>query len=146
MPSINKLILLGRVGGVEEIKLTGDRRMVRISLATDDGYKDKEGKWVDQVEWHRLVISIASMIDPVLNFQKGDELYVEGKIKTNKYSDKEGNPREEKSVWVDKITRMRKASVNNHQNSTNEQGEKPHQQKPPVPHDPFQNGNDDLNF
>jgi len=88
--TINKVIVLGRIGVNPEVRyMPSGMAVMSLSLATNDGYKDKNtGQFVDLTEWHRVSIfgKQAETIGSYL--KKGDLLYVEGRIKTTKYQDK----------------------------------------------------------
>lgn len=89
--SVNKAILVGRVGVTPELKnFQGDSKNVKFSLATSEHYKDKKGEKVVNTEWHNVVAwgPLAEII--AKNVVKGQELYVEGKIQTRSYDDKDG--------------------------------------------------------
>lgn len=83
---INKVILLGNLGKDAEIKGEGDRSVLSISLATEDGYFDKKNEWISSTEWHnikafgKLALRHAGLV-------KGTKIYVEGKIKTTPKKD-----------------------------------------------------------
>jgi single-strand DNA-binding protein len=89
--SVNKVILVGFSGKEPESRSFADGTGVtNFSLATSEKYKDKSGEWKDQTEWHNIscfgkLAEIASQY-----VHKGTQVYVEGKIKTNKYTDKAG--------------------------------------------------------
>jgi len=89
--SVNKVILIGFVGKPPETRAFSDGASVTsFSLATSEKYKDKNGNMVDQTEWHNIscfgkLSDIASRL-----ITKGTQVYIEGKIKTNKYTDKAG--------------------------------------------------------
>jgi len=88
--SVNKTILLGNVGKDPEIKSTnGGTLVANFTLATADRYKDKQGEWQEQTEWHNLV-AYARGAEIVRDYvRKGSKLYVEGKIKTRSWEDKD---------------------------------------------------------
>ena len=89
--SVNKVILIGHVGKNPEQRVFGSGESVTsFSLATSEKYKDKSGEWKDQTEWHN--ISCFGKLSDIANkyVTKGTQVYVEGKIKTNKYTDKSG--------------------------------------------------------
>ena len=89
--SVNKVILIGFVGKPPEQRVFGSGESVTsFSLATSEKYKDKSGEWKDQTEWHN--ISCFGKLSEIANkyVTKGTQVYVEGKIKTNKYTDKSG--------------------------------------------------------
>ena len=92
MSSLNKVILIGRLGKKPEIKYVSENLPVaKFSLATSESYTDKEGKKVENTEWHNIVAwrKLAEIADKYLD--KGKQVYVEGKIKTRSYDDKDGN-------------------------------------------------------
>ena len=87
--SVNKVILLGNVGKDPEIKSTGGGTLVaNFSLATADRQKDAQGNWQDRTEWHNLV-AFSRTAEIIRDYvQKGSKLYIEGKIQTRSWDDK----------------------------------------------------------
>ncbi len=99
MAGINKVILIGNLGGDPEVRtLETGVKMCRFSLATSESYKDKEGKRIDQTEWHKIVLwrGLAEIAEKFL--KKGNTIYLEGKLTTRKYNDKDNVER-----WVTEI-------------------------------------------
>ena len=91
MAGINKVILVGNLGKDPELrKLEGGISRVNFSLATTEYYKDKEGRRIEQTEWHNIVLwrSIAENAERLL--KKGSTIYLEGKLQTRKWQDKDG--------------------------------------------------------
>jgi single-strand DNA-binding protein len=88
--SVNKVILLGNVGKDPEIRTTPGGTMVgTFSLATTDRQKDPQGNWQDKTEWHNLV-TFGRTAEIVRDYvKKGHKLYIEGKIQTRSWDDKE---------------------------------------------------------
>jgi single-strand DNA-binding protein len=88
--SVNKVILLGNVGKDPEIRSTGGGTMVAsFTLATSDRYQDAQGNWQDKTEWHNLK-AFKRTAEIVRDYvKKGTKLYIEGKITTNSWDDKE---------------------------------------------------------
>ena len=87
---INKAILVGRLGADPEVRYTPDGTMVvNIRIATDENWKDKSGEKVQKTEWHRIVIfgKLAEIAGKFLT--KGRLVYIEGRIQTRKWTDKE---------------------------------------------------------
>ena len=83
MKSVNKVILLGSVGHDPEVKVIASGIPVgRFSLATNERFKDKSGKFQDRTEWHAIVAwqRLAEIVGEFLS--KGSKLYVEGKLQT----------------------------------------------------------------
>ena len=91
---VNKVILVGNLGKDPELRYTPDRLPIcTFSLATGERRKDPSGNWVDHTEWHRVVCfnKTAEFCNSYL--KKGRQVYIEGKIRTNKWQDKEGKDR-----------------------------------------------------
>jgi single-strand DNA-binding protein len=90
---INKVILIGNLGNDPEVRYTASGAAVaNISLATTDSWRDKEsGEQQDRTEWHRVVFfgRLAEIVAEYL--KKGSQIYVEGRLQTRKWQDKEGN-------------------------------------------------------
>jgi single-strand DNA-binding protein len=85
--SINKVILKGRLGDDPKSSATSTGKIkTAFSVATDESWKDKDGKWQSITEWHNVVIWKAPLAEVVAqNVKKGDCVSVEGKIKTRSY-------------------------------------------------------------
>ena len=88
--SVNKVILLGNVGKDPEIRSTpGGTMVANFTLATSDRQKDAQGNWQDRTEWHNLV-AFTRLAEIVRDYvKKGSKLFVEGKIQTRSWDDKE---------------------------------------------------------
>jgi single-strand DNA-binding protein len=88
--SVNKVILIGNLGKDPEIKYTPSGTAVaKFSLATNERYKDKSGEWHDRTEWHNVVAwqRLAEIIGEYVG--KGGKLYIEGRLQTSSWDDKE---------------------------------------------------------
>jgi single-strand DNA-binding protein len=88
--SVNKVILLGNVGKDPEVKfLPSGLPVANLTLATSDRFKDKAGEWQDRTEWHNLTAyqRVAEIIRDYV--KKGSQIFVEGKIQTRSWDDKE---------------------------------------------------------
>lgn len=89
--SVNKAILVGRVGVNPELKnLDAGNKVTNFTMATSEYYKDKSGNKQEKTEWHNVVAwgSLAEIV--AKNVTKGTQLYVEGKIQNRSYEDKDG--------------------------------------------------------
>jgi single-strand DNA-binding protein len=88
--SVNKVILIGNVGKDPEIKSTaGGTLVANLSLATNERYKDKSGEWQDRTEWHNLA-AYARGAEIMRDYvKKGSKLYIEGRITTRSWDDKD---------------------------------------------------------
>jgi len=104
--SVNKVILLGNVGKDPEIRSTpGGTMVASFTLATSDRQKDAQGNWQDRTEWHNLKAfnRTAEIIRDYV--KKGSKLYVEGKITTNSWDDKEtGQKRYRTEILVNDLS------------------------------------------
>ena len=107
MAGVNKVILVGNLGKDPEVKyLDNGVAVANFSLATTESYKNKEGEKVSQTEWHNIVLwrGLAEVAEKYL--KKGASVYVEGKIKTRKWEDKDGNTRYNTEILVDNMTML----------------------------------------
>jgi single-strand DNA-binding protein len=88
--TVNKVLLLGNVGKDPEIASTnGGTLVAKLSLATSERFKDKQGEWQDRTEWHNLV-AYARGAEILRDYvRKGAKLYIEGRLTTRSWDDKE---------------------------------------------------------
>lgn len=88
--SVNRVFLLGNVGKDPEIRSTGGGTMVaNFGLATSERYKDQQGNWQDRTEWHN-VVAYARLAEIIRDYvKKGSKLFVEGRLTTRNWEDKE---------------------------------------------------------
>lgn len=108
--SVNKVILLGNVGKDPEIKATASGTVVAtFSIATSERFKDKTGNWQDRTEWHNLV-AYQRTAEIVRDYvKKGTQLFVEGKIQTRSWDDKEsGAKRYKTEILVNELSLLGK--------------------------------------
>ncbi len=94
MGGINKVILVGNLGKDPELKyLEGNIARANFSMATSEFHKDKNGNKIEQTEWHNIVVwrSMAESAEKLL--KKGTQIYLEGKLQTRQWLDKDGNKR-----------------------------------------------------
>lgn len=92
---LNKVFLMGNLGKDPVVKhFSNDNAIAEFSLATSSSYKDKEGKWVDQTEWHNIKIPTKRQAETAEKYlKKGSKVFIEGTIRTRKYQDKDGKDR-----------------------------------------------------
>lgn len=91
--SVNKVILLGNLGKDPELKMTTSQTAIcNFSLATSDRVK-KDGEWVDKTEWHNVIAFGKTAENAAKYLVKGKQVFIEGKIQTRKWQDKEGKDR-----------------------------------------------------
>ena len=107
MAGVNKVILVGNLGKDPEVRyIDSGVAVANFSLATTENYKNKQGEKVSQTEWHNIVLwrGLAEVAEKWL--KKGSSVYIEGKIRTNKWEDKEGNTRYNTEILADNMTML----------------------------------------
>jgi single-strand DNA-binding protein len=104
MASVNKVILVGNLGKDPEVRYmpSGDA-ISNITLATTDSWKDKNGEKQEKTEWHRVAFfgRLAEIAGEYL--KKGSQVYVEGRLQTRKWQDKEGQDRYTTEIVADRM-------------------------------------------
>ena len=101
--SVNKVILLGNLGGDPDIRtMQNGKKVCTFSIATSDSWKDKEtGEKKEKTEWHRVVIFNEGLVGVVENYvKKGSKLYIEGSLQTRKWTDDSGTEKYTTEVIV----------------------------------------------
>ena len=109
---VNKVFLLGNVGKDPEIRATaGGMTIASFTLATADRQKDSTGNWADKTEWHNLV-AFQRTAEIVRDYvKKGTQIFVEGKIQTRSWDDKEsGQKRYKTEILVNELSLLGKPS------------------------------------
>jgi len=104
MASVNKVIVLGNLGKDPELRhLPNGDAVCNFSLATTESWKDKEGNKQDKTEWHNVVIfrKLAEIAGEYL--KKGRPVYIEGRLQTRKWQDKEGKDRYTTEIVADQM-------------------------------------------
>ena len=92
--SVNKVILVGNVGNDPEIRsFNNGGKVANFSLATSENWRDKQsGERKEKTEWHRVAIFNDGLVNIVEKYiKKGSKLYIEGKLQTRKWTDRDGN-------------------------------------------------------
>ncbi|WP_440682915.1 single-stranded DNA-binding protein [Cysteiniphilum halobium] len=113
--TVNKVILIGRLGNEPDVRyMTNGNAVSNISLATNSGYKDNQtGQYIDVTEWHRVVV-FGKQAETIQQYtHKGSQLFVEGRIRTNKWQDQMGQDRYTTEIVANQIQLMGSQS-NNH--------------------------------
>jgi single-strand DNA-binding protein len=104
MGSVNKAILVGNLGRDAEMRFTsGGTPVATVSLATTERYTDRDGQKKEDTQWHRVVIwgKTAESIHEYLT--KGKQIYVEGRIQTKEWTDKEGQKVKTTEIRADRV-------------------------------------------
>lgn len=107
MAGVNKVILVGNLGKDPEVRhLDGGTAVANFPLATTESYKDKSGQRQNQTEWHNIVLwrGLAEVAEKYL--KKGNQVYIEGKLRSRSWEDKEGNTRYITEIVADSMTML----------------------------------------
>ncbi len=106
----NKVQLIGHLGMDPEVKTFDNGQMVRISVATSEKYRNKNGESVEETQWHNVIAwgKTAEIMEKYL--KKGQEVVINGKLETRQYDDKEGNKRYVTQVVCSDLLMLGKAN------------------------------------
>jgi single-strand DNA-binding protein len=150
--SVNKVILLGNVGKDPEIRSTGSGTLVaNFTLATSDRFQDPQGNWQDRTEWHNLV-AFKRLAEIVRDYvKKGSKLFVEGKIQTRSWDDKDsGAKRYRTEIIVNDLSLLSGREEGGSYNRASSQAASYDQRQQPAPQDDVAQGaeitDDDIPF
>ena len=105
MGSVNKVILVGNLGKDAELRYTpGGASVATLNMATTEVWTDRNGQRQEKTEWHRVVLwgKQAESLQEYLT--KGKQIYVEGRLQTRQWDDKDGNKRYTTEIKADRIT------------------------------------------
>ncbi|MFV0365340.1 MAG: single-stranded DNA-binding protein [Mangrovibacterium sp.] len=114
--AINKVILIGNVGQDPEVKyLEQDVAVANFSLATTERYTSREGQRMENTEWHRIVVwrGLAKVVEQYV--KKGSKLYIEGRLRTREWTDKDGNKRYTTEIYADNLEMLDGRSASTYQ-------------------------------
>ncbi len=104
---VNKVILVGNLGKDPEVRhLEGGVSVANFTLATNDYYKDKTGARIERTEWHNIAAwrGLAEVAEKYL--RKGHQVYIEGRIRTRQYQDKDNQTRYITEIVADEMTML----------------------------------------
>lgn len=107
--SVNKVILIGRLGKDPEVrKLNTNTTVCNFPLATREVFKNADGTYNEQTDWHNIVMwrGVAERAERIL--KKGNNVYIEGKIKSRTWDDKDGNKRHSTEIVVENFQLLEK--------------------------------------
>jgi single-strand DNA-binding protein len=115
MRGVNRVMLIGNLGKDPDIQfLDGNICVAKFSLATTETYKDRSGKLISQTEWHTIVLwrGLAELAQKYLH--KGSLVYIEGRLKTRSWEDKEGNKKFATEIVGDNLIMLDKRGDGTH--------------------------------
>ena len=121
MRGVNRVILIGNLGKDPDMQyLEGNIGVAKFSLATTETYKDRGGKLVSQTEWHSVVLwrGLADLAQKYLH--KGSLVYIEGRLKTRSWEDKEGNKKFATEIVGDNLIMLDKRGDGNNYQTSND--------------------------
>jgi single-strand DNA-binding protein len=105
MASVNKVILIGRLGRDPELRYTqGGQAVANFTLATNERYSNKSGEQQERTEWHRIVAWGKTGELCAQYLAKGRNVYVEGRLQTREWEDKEGQKRSTTEIVAQNVT------------------------------------------
>ncbi|HEY0708706.1 MAG TPA: single-stranded DNA-binding protein [Polyangia bacterium] len=104
MASVNKVILIGNLGADPELKYTpSNRPLANLSVATNEVFKDKSGQRQERTEWHRVTVWGEQAETCSKYLAKGRSVYVEGRLQTRSWDDKDGKKRYSTDIVADRV-------------------------------------------
>ncbi|HEX9023897.1 MAG TPA: single-stranded DNA-binding protein [Geobacteraceae bacterium] len=142
MASLNKVMLIGNLGKDPEVRYTGSGTAVAsFSLATSERFKNKNGEWEDRTEWHNITLwgRLAEIAGEYL--AKGRTVFIEGRLQTRKWQDRDGRDRYTTEVVGDKMQILSAKGEGGRQGAG-----RPEAQEAPPYEEPAFNPDDDIPF
>ena len=124
MRGVNKVILVGHLGKDPEVRhLDGNNTVANFPLATSESYTTRDGNKVEQTEWHNIVLwrKLAEIAEKYV--KKGSLVYIEGRLRTRSWDDKDGNKRYTTEVVASSMQMLDKRSDDNNRNNQNSSSE-----------------------
>lgn len=158
MASVNKVILIGNLGSDPEVRyLESGSAVAKFSIATTEAYTNKSGERVENTEWHRIELweGLAKVAEKYL--KKGNSVYIEGRLRTDNWTDKEGVQKSGVTIRANSMTLLggpnngggensNQGTPNNAQSSAPRQNQAPRSSDPIPPSMAAGNDDDDLPF
>ena len=145
--SINKAILIGRLGKDPEVKYTsGGQAVAKFSIATDETYKDRNGEQQRRTEWHNIVAwrKLAEICGEYL--VKGKLVYIEGPLRTRQWQDREGNKRTTTEIEAREMKMLSSKGEHNQGEGSSAQGDAETPPSPPAIAPSSEITDDDIPF
>jgi single-strand DNA-binding protein len=119
MAGVNKVLLVGNLGKDPELKyFEGNIAKVAFSLATNEYFKDKSGNRIEQTEWHNIIMWRTLAENAAKLLKKGTLVYIEGKLQTRQWTDKEGVKRNVTEIIAENFNILSKPENNSDSSQT----------------------------
>lgn len=115
---LNKVLIIGNLGHQPELRYTGSGQAVlSLRIASNEKWKNRDGEWQDRTEWHSVVIwgNRAEGLSKVIN--KGTQMFVEGRLQTRTWEDKDGNKRYTTEIVAREVILLGSKNGNGNRNS-----------------------------
>ncbi len=144
MASLNKVMLIGNLGKDPEVRYTaGGTAVASFSVATSERFKNKNGEWEEKTEWHNVTLwaRLAEIAGEYLS--KGKTVYIEGRLQTRKWQDRDGKDRYTTEIVGEKMQMLSGKGEGN--GGARQGGGRPASQEP-VYEEPAFNPDDDIPF
>ena len=144
MGSVNKVILVGNLGKDIELRYTpGGAAVATLNMATTEVWNDKSGQRQEKTEWHRVVLWGKTAETLAEYLLKGRQIYVEGRLQTRQWDDRDGNKRYTTEVRADRVVLLggRGGGGSGNESRTSDQ-----EQRVPSPEGPPELTEDDIPF
>ena len=141
MASLNKVMLIGNLGRDPEVRYTTSGTAVAsFSLATSEKFKNKNGEWEEKTEWHNVTLwgRLAEIAGEYL--AKGKTVYIEGRLQTRKWQDRDGKDRYTTEIIGDKMQMLSTRGEGGRQGGGRQEGQEPGYEEPVF------NPDDDIPF
>lgn len=105
MSSVNKVILVGNLGADPESRAMQNGSVANMRVATTEVYKDRDGNRKEATEWHNVAIFNERLVDFAEKYlRKGSQVYIEGKLRTRKWQDRDGNDKFTTEVVIERFS------------------------------------------
>ena len=147
MRGVNRVMLIGNLGKDPDIQfLEGNIGVAKFSLATTETYKDRSGKLISQTEWHTVVLwrGLAELAQKYLH--RGSLVYIEGRLKTRSWEDKDGNKKFATEIVGDNLIMLDKRNEGAQPYSGFDNPDGPGPGEGDIPPAPEENGPERLPF
>jgi single-strand DNA-binding protein len=109
--SLNKAMIIGNLGRDPEMRYTpGGQAVTQFTVAVNRNYKAQNGEWQEETEWFRVVVWAAAAERAAENLRKGNKVYIEGRLQTRQWEDKDGQKRYTTELVANQVTNLERRS------------------------------------